>query len=238
MAISTEKKKYVLTSSPLIIFIRDKVKNIVEPKAERPTRGRPQRFARQKYAAGLSMLMSTSLKEIASRLKVPYTLMRKWAIDPEFKKQVQFNTEEFLGEYMKLLVKEMDTVPPDKVPITFLNRIQAEISTYNPFLQNEILQRVSKLKYERPDLVDLLILVALALILIRYQLATEKKMGRRIKKKDIEELVKSEREIMRSFRDFIGDELMKVLNKPQITVEDRKRAEGLIDNLKGLSGRE
>jgi len=236
MALSAKIKKYFISSSPLIIFIKDKTKNFIESKAERSSRGRPPSFGREKYAASFYMLHPTSLKEIAAKLKVPYALMRKWAIDPEFKKQVQINSAEFLEEYMRLLVEEMETIQPTMVLRNFLVRVQSEVSMCNPFVQKEILERVSKLKYERPDLIILLVDVALVLILTRYRLASEKKMGRRVKKKDITELVKFEKEIVISFKDFIGDELIKILNKGQVTDEDKNKGTDLISTLKEIGG--
>jgi hypothetical protein len=241
MGLSAKRKKYVLDSSPLIKFLADKAMHFQEPKSERPARGRPGRSASEKYMASLFMLQFTNLKELAAESKVPYALMRKWASDPEFKKQVKINYEEFVDDYMKYLVEELDiinTIPGGKVPMDFFYRISAEVRICNPFLQKEILARVSKLKYERPDLVSLLVNVALVLILMRWELASEKKMGRRIKKAEIRELEKFEKEIMKSFRDFIGDELMQMFDKPKITDQDKKRGADLILTLKGIGGPE
>jgi hypothetical protein len=232
MTLSKKVKKEILVSSTLLNFLRDKVGTYIPPEKENSAPGRPSVFGHQKYGASLYMLTSTSQKDIAKNLKVPYDLFRKWNTQPEFKKMVQENMDQFVDDYLRRLLREIESLPPDEYPLDFFKSMKAEFRVVNPLLHKKLIQKISGLKDERPDLILIFIAIVSDLLFRMHQAAGKNGMGRRLRKLDVKELDTFSKETIRSLLDFVGSRISSILDKPKLMDEDKEEVRRLVDVMK------
>jgi hypothetical protein len=125
-------------------FIDKKLSEYVEPERAGTPKGELIGLSKTKYHASLLCLTSSSLKEIARKVKIPYASVRRWNIEEAFKKQVEKNIEEFFNEFLVQAVEAIDGIDVklrefylegwDNNTIAFLNQ-QNKIAG-RPLLEN------------------------------------------------------------------------------------------------------
>jgi hypothetical protein len=89
-------------------FIKKKEMQYVIPQRKGTAKGEPIGFSKAKYEVCLRLLYRIKLKEIASIFNISYGVLRRWAIDEDFKQAVQQARDEFGEHFVNILKQKLE----------------------------------------------------------------------------------------------------------------------------------
>jgi len=90
----------------------------MQPKRQGLPRGVPVGFSKIKYTVNLIMLFDVPLKDIAKTYGVSYGLLKKWRTEPDFKKLLDKNMQEFTLFFIDKVKEASAFVPPNSIDLT------------------------------------------------------------------------------------------------------------------------
>lgn len=102
-------------------FIREKLKNYVEPERRGTPKGDSIGLSKVKYEATLLMLTSAPYKEIAKFLNISHGLVLKWRTEPSFKATLDEHQTEFSTLFVKHILEVTSTIKDFNVPENYNN---------------------------------------------------------------------------------------------------------------------